>query len=130
MDSITWRLRTGDTEEYIYRLQCKDVAVKSETRLFEIMKDWLLAGEAWPTKDNSKEYIFQKQFKSEEEFSKWIKTEFPWNVKLLPSTSETVKKIKKVSKVKKAKRGRPKKRKPTQCKKCGGIGHNVRSCGR
>jgi len=101
------------------------------------MKDWLLAGEAWLVENENKIYIFQKQFKSEEDFLDWTKY-FVWDLDLMSSVSDKTKKIKRASAYigkktssKKAKKmGRPKKRKPTQCKKCGKTGHNARTCGR
>lgn len=137
MISVAWRLQEID---YCYRIQFDQVHFKTEGHLFKILENWSLCGEVW-NDDNTKSYIFQKSFESENEWVKWLNN-FSYPVFEINRSSklkrknfkgkvEIVKKVEKpVKRVVATKNNKQQKstRKQYVCKVCHKVGHNSRTC--
>ena len=138
-NSIAWRLRTGDFDEYLYRLQVNNVSIKSEKKLHNIMLNWRVSAEAW-SNSNKKDYVFAREFKSEQDWIEWAQ-DYPYELKEISAISDRVKPIK-LGKAFKKKRGRPvgtvkkkkvekkkkRKKRVVYCIKCGEEGHMRKTC--
>lgn len=137
MYSAAWRLRDGQLDCCLYRVQVEKVHHKTEIALFKFMKDWTKSADNW-NPDDTKSYIFQKCFKSEKEFQKWFDS-YPWALEEISSTSDAIKQRNKLAKQSlKSKKTAPKNGKKTQkthktkqvrkCTKCGKPGHYAKTC--
>ena len=78
MEAAAWRdPRPGD--EFLYRLQINNVALRLVKRVEEACADWRYAGHGWTVNSNCKILIFAKRFKTQKEWLEWAK-QFPYKL--------------------------------------------------
>jgi hypothetical protein len=78
MISSAWKVHEDETG-IGYRLQIAEVPWKFRKVLFEAMKDWNKVGVGWTKDTGNQIFIFDKNFRSESEWLKWVKA-FPLEV--------------------------------------------------
>lgn len=93
VECVAWRLRAGDNDEHVYRLQTSNVDGRSADALVNLMKagEWTVAGEISQA-SGSCDYIFAKTFSNEQSWLDWAKT-CPYTIKELTSTGDNYKRI-------------------------------------
>ena len=136
-----WRIRNGDSAQYIYRLQTPSLGKKLETPLLAHMKsgEWSIVGDSINSSGECS-YIFSRSFSSETSWVAWMNAS-PFLVNELSSTGNNIKRTnsKKIAKLEKRKelpqkskkskkRTEGLKRKKKTCSICGELGHNSRTC--
>ena len=138
IEASAWRIRTGNVEEYLYRVQTENIDLKNGNKLKLYMEGWRNSGDGKHTKSEYYFVIWSKTFKSEEEWDKWLNS-FPYPLIEYSSTSDSVKtkinqhlrterKVRTGGKSKQKQNIKKKSGRTYICQFCCEKGHNRRTC--
>lgn len=121
-----WRLRVGEVNTFVYRLQINDITLRQEKSMRRAMYGWKQVVEGFDPQSDKVFFGFDREFKSEEDFHEWGKY-FPFQLSEISSTSNRIKPVKLGLQIPKKKKTKKRKAK-CRCGHCHRKGHNERTC--
>lgn len=78
--AVAWRLRTGNKNEFTYRLQVEKIkGIRARKKTLKALQDWHKIAEGYNQKRKEEILIFTRRFDTMKEWIKWAKT-FPFKL--------------------------------------------------